>query len=69
MDGHPWIRFFVLAMLVAIIFALGTAFRSIFQKKGTDGSTVKALALRVGLSITLFIVLMVLAATGVIKPH
>lgn len=69
MEGHPWIRFFVLAMLVAIVFALGTAFRSIFHKKGADDSTVKALAVRVGLSITLFIVLMVLAATGVIKPH
>ena len=69
MEEHPWIRLFVVAMLVAIVVALGTAFRSIFQKKGNGISTVKALAVRVGLSITLFVVLMVLAATGVIKPH
>ena len=69
MQEHPLIRFFVLAMLVAIVVALGSAFRSLFQKKTSDNSAVKALTIRVGLSITLFIVLMVLAATGVIKPH
>jgi len=69
MEGHPYIRFFVVAMLVTIIVTLGSAFVSVFRSKGSGTGTVKALTLRVGLSITLFIVLMVLAALGIIKPH
>lgn len=69
MEGHPFIRLFVLAMLAGIVLALGSAFRSLFRNKGTDNSTVKALTIRVGLSIALFLILMLLAATGVIKPH
>jgi hypothetical protein len=56
-------------MLVTIIVTLGSAFVSLFRSKGSGTGTVKALTLRVGLSITLFIVLMVLAALGIIKPH
>ena len=56
-------------LLVTIIVTLGSAFVSLFRSKGSGTGTVKALTLRVGLSITLFIVLMVLAALGIIKPH
>ena len=69
MENHPLIRFFVLAMLVLIIVSLGQAFVSLFRNRGEGTSTVKALTIRVGLSIALFIVLMVLAALGIIKPN
>jgi hypothetical protein len=42
---------------------------SLFRNKGQGTSTVKALTLRVGLSIALFILLMVLASLGIIKPN
>jgi len=69
MEAHPFIRLFVIAMLITIVVSLGSAFVSLFRNKGQGTSTVKALTIRVGLSITLFVVLMVLAWLGVIKPH
>ena len=56
-------------MLITIVVSLGSAFVSLFRNKGQGTGTVRALTIRVGLSITLFIVLMVLAALGIIKPH
>lgn len=69
MESHPLIRLFVIVMLLAIVVSLGSAFVSLFRSKGQGTNTVKALTIRVGLSITLFIVLMVLAWLGIIKPH
>ena len=69
MEAHPFIKLFVIAMLITIVVSLGSAFVSLFRNKGQGTSTVKALTIRVGLSITLFVVLMVLAWLGVIKPH
>lgn len=69
MADQPFIKLFVILMLIAIVVSLGSAFFSLFRNKGTGTGTVKALTIRVGLSITLFVVLMVLAALGIIKPH
>lgn len=69
MADQPFIKLFVILMLIAIVASLGSAFFSLFRNKGTGTGTVKALTIRVGLSITLFIVLMVLASLGIIKPH
>lgn len=69
MEDQPLIRFIVILMLVMIVGSLGSAFVSLFRNKGQGTSTVKALTLRVGLSIALFILLMVLASLGIIKPH
>jgi hypothetical protein len=69
MEDQPLIRFVVILMLVMIVGSLGSAFVSLFRNKGQGTSTVKALTLRVGLSIALFILLMVLASLGIIKPN
>ncbi len=69
MADQPFIKFFVIAMLIAIVVSLGSAFFSLFRNKGEGTSTVKALTIRVALSVTLFIILMVLASLGIIKPH
>ena len=69
MEDHPLIRLFVIAMLITIVVSLGSAFVSLFRSKGQGTGTVRALTILVGLSITLFIVLMVLASLGIIKPH
>jgi hypothetical protein len=69
MEDQPLIRFIVILMLVMIVGSLGSAFVSLFRNKGQGTSTVKALTLRVGLSIALFILLMVLASLGIIKPN
>jgi len=52
-----------------IVGSLGSAFFSLFRGKGEGTKTVKALTIRVGLSIALFAFLMILASLGIIKPH
>ena len=69
MEDQPLIRFIVIAMLIMIVGSLGTAFFSLFRNKGQGTSTVKALTIRVGLSLALFAILMILASLGIIKPH
>ena len=69
MEDQPLIRFIVIAMLIMIVGSLGTAFFSLFRNKGQGTSTVKALTIRVGLSLALFAMLMILASLGIIKPH
>ncbi len=51
-------RYFVIAMLVLIVLSLGSALFYLVKDRGQSMRTVKALALRVGLSITLFLILM-----------
>jgi len=52
-------RYVVIAMLLAIIASLASAAVFMFRDRGQSKRMVKALALRVGLSVTLFLVLMV----------
>jgi len=51
-------RYFVIAMLVLIVLSLGSALYYLVKDRGQSTRTLRALALRVGLSITLFLVLM-----------
>ncbi len=51
-------RFVVLAFLAIILLSLGSALYYLIRDKGTSDRTVKALTLRIGLSMTLFILLM-----------
>ncbi len=51
-------RYFVIAMLALIVLSLGSALYYLVRDRGQSMRTVKALALRVGLSITLFLILM-----------
>jgi len=71
MADQPFIKLFVILMLIAILVSLGSAFFSLFIRGKGEGTNnaVKALTIRVALSVTLFIVLMVLASLGIIKPN
>ncbi len=69
MAPHPLIKFFIIAVLVMIIGALGSAFWTLFRKREQGTAAVKALTLRVGLSMGLFAVLMILYALGIIEPN
>ena len=51
-------RYFVIAMLALIVLSLGSALYYLVKDRGQSMRTVKALAVRVGLSITLFLILM-----------
>lgn len=59
-------RFLVLLFLVVIVASLGSALYYMIRDKGHSERTVKALTVRIALSIVLFILLMVGYATGII---
>jgi hypothetical protein len=69
MENHPFIKYFVIAVLILIVGALASAFVSLFRGKDAGTAGVRALTIRVALSIGLFIFLMVMYALGYIKPH
>ncbi len=67
----PFIKLIVIGMLVLIVASLATALYRLATERGQDDSTatVKALTIRVGLSIALFVMLMILSALGIITPN
>jgi len=61
-------KVFVVLVFVLILASLGSALFHLVKGGGTD-KTFKALRIRIGLSLGLFIMLFVLFAAGVIQPH
>jgi Na+-driven multidrug efflux pump len=59
-------RYLVIAFLIFIVFSLGSALFYLVRDKGRSDRTVKALTVRVGLSVVLFILLMLGYHFGVI---
>jgi hypothetical protein len=66
-----FVKIFVIAMLIAIVASLGTALYRLARNRGGEDDTarVKALTIRVGLSIALFAILMILSALGIVTPN
>ena len=63
------IRFLILAGLLAIVLSLGSALLHLVRGKGDSRKMARALTIRVGLSIVLFILLLVAWWLGWIQPH
>lgn len=61
-------RYVVIAMMVAIIASLGSAAVFMVRGRGDSRRMAKALAWRVGLSVTLFLLLLIGYALGLIQP-
>ncbi|MCC6715524.1 MAG: twin transmembrane helix small protein [Gammaproteobacteria bacterium] len=59
----------VLAVLAAILLALGSALFHMVRGRGTSEATVRALTWRIGLSVGLFVLLIIAVAMGWITPH
>jgi hypothetical protein len=63
-------KYLVVAMLVLIVVSLGRALFYLTSRKQDDGvKMVKALAWRIGLSVALFVLLIVAYYSGWIDPH
>lgn len=62
-------RYVVLIFVILILASLGSALYYLFKDKGGSDRTVKALTYRVGLSITLFIMLMLGYYLGLIPER
>ncbi len=59
----------VIVVLLGIITSLATAMIFLIRDKGSSTRMVKALTIRIAVSIALFILLFLLYALGLITPH
>lgn len=57
------------AIFILIFFSLGSALYFLVQDKGDSDRIVKALSWRIGLSMLLFVILLIAFALGWIRPH
>jgi putative copper export protein len=63
-------RFFILAGLLAIVLSLGSALVHLVRNKDESSAKMaRALTIRIGLSILLFVLLLVAWQLGWIQPH
>ena len=62
-------RLIVIAVLIAIVASLASAAIQLAGGKGDSGKMLKALTWRIGLSVALFVVLLLAWRAGIIRPH
>lgn len=62
-------RIVVILFIIVILASLGSALYYMVRDKGTTQRTVKALTIRIVLSIALFLILLVGLKTGLITTH
>ena len=63
------IKILIVITLFAIVISLGSALFHLSRGKGDPKKMVRALTIRVGLSVALFILLMLAWYNGLISPH
>lgn len=63
------IKILIIVTLFAIVISLGSALFHMSKNKGDSKKMVRMLTIRVGLSVLLFILLMVAWYNGLITPH
>jgi hypothetical protein len=64
-----YFKFLVFLAISLIIYNLAKAFFYLFRRDGSSHQVVKALTLRIGLSICLFIMLFIAYGVGILQPH
>jgi len=69
MSDHWIIKYVIIALMVGIVFSLGSGMYYLLFAKESSKKTVKALTVRISLSLGLFILLFIAFAMGWIKPH
>ncbi len=62
-------RFLALLILLAILISLGSALRYLVSDDGKTDRVVRMLTWRIGMSVGLFVLLMVAWYFGLIQPH
>ena len=63
------IRILVVAFLIIIVLSLGSALFALSRPGGDSGRMVRALSWRIGLSVALFLLLLLGWHFGLIQPH
>ena len=64
-----WIKVIIVLTFIGIVVSLGSGLYYLVHDRGDSRRTLRALTMRIGLSIGLFAFLMILIAFGVIEPH
>ncbi len=64
-----FIKIFAVVVLLVIVTSLFSGLFFLVKDKGQTERTAKALTVRIGLSVSLFAILMLAVATGHLKPH
>jgi hypothetical protein len=64
-----WIKLVIILIFLGILVSLGSGLFYLVKDPGDSRRTLRALTFRIGLSVGLFLFLMLLVATGVITPH
>lgn len=59
----------VILLLLLVLSALFSGLYFLIRDKGHSTRTVKSLTWRIGISLALFVLLLIGAATGLIEPH
>lgn len=67
--GKPFLKVFIVVILLTIVGSLGSALYYLARDRERSPRTVKALTIRIGLSIGLFLLLLLAYAAGLIRPH
>jgi cytochrome bd-type quinol oxidase subunit 2 len=62
-------RLLIIGVLVAIVLSLGSALFYLVRETGDSKKMVRALSIRIGLSLALFLLLMLAWWIGLIQPH
>lgn len=62
-------RLLILACLLAIVLSLGSALAHLVRDKGESKKMARALTIRVGLSVLLFVLLLIAWSLGWIQPN
>jgi hypothetical protein len=65
----PLIRIVVIVVFVGILVSLGSALYQLTRTGGDSSKMVRALTWRIGLSVVLFLLLMLAWYAGLIQPH
>lgn len=66
---HQWMKWIVWAVMIGIVISLGSGLYFILFQREKPDQAVRALTLRIGLSLFLFMSLFVAFAMGWLKPH
>jgi hypothetical protein len=63
------IKVLIVACLIAIVISLGSGLFHLVNDKGDSKKMVRALTVRIALSVALFILLFIAWSQGMIQPH
>ncbi len=63
------IKLLIVACLIGIVISLGTGLFHLVNSKGESSGTVRALTIRIVLSVALFLLLLLAWSQGMIQPH